>query len=641
MRNTARASMALTMLFLAMVVTAVPAPVDAAAPLPEQTAVPVAPALKSLPDSKAIEARYPGNDAVVLFDSLVINLDDAGRISKRRHRAVMLLTDNAINRYGDPRILFNTAAQELSIITARVYMRDKTIVDTRENGINQTTPFALERTPDYVDWQETVVTHVGIEKGCVAELHYIIRDKTAGPGLSGLEIFSSEDPVQVRVLEIRAPGSTPLRGAAMNGAPEAEEPGKGILRWTVRDIAGRTPFVGGAWEGDCFPVVCYGTAESWPRLLAEIAAGINAKSGGTGFFAPIVADAMRDLRTDEDKILAVHRCALDRCSSVHAPFGLFAAAPREAQKIYESGYASPLDRAVLLMAMLKAAGFEPAGVLATWGYTWPDEIPAPEIFNIVLVAVKSGDAELYLDPGAAFEHDPTFGLAARTLARLDREYPIMHLLARNAHESRSALDLVLTQGADGGIEGEGTAVLTGLFSPYYVMRGTKAEAADFMKARIGGLFGGAVLTSWNPQRLDRSGAEIAFSFTVPLVEKEPGERVYLAVPRPFEAALSGIEQVRLERSSLPDAVRVEPCVLEVSCTIQALAGWNMVALPRQSDVVTAVGSARVVVEPGGDGKTVCRKTLTLESGLVRPADYAKLRALLFAFGEDRLVLERQ
>jgi len=642
MRDIARISMTtLTVLLLAMAVGAVPARALPAAPSAEQAAAPLSRQLEGLPDFKAVEARHPGSDAVVLFDSLVVSLDGEKRIAKRRHRAVMLFTDNAINRYGDPRILFNAAAQELSVIAARVYMRDGTIVDAQKNALNQTTPFALDRTPDYVDWQETVVTHVGIEKGCVAELHCVIRDKAPSPWLSGAEIFSSEDPVELRVLEVRAGGSGELKCASLNGAPAAETPVPGVRRWTVRGIAGRTPFNGGAWEGDYLPVACYSTAADWHRLLAELAAALAGKPGTADFFAPIVKDATKDLRTDEDRILAIHRFTLDRVTTVHAPYGLLAAAPREARRVYESGYASPLDRAVLLRAMLMAAGYEPALVLATAGGAWTDEASAPEIFNSLLVAVKSGDGELYLDPGAPFEHDTVFGLAGRTLARLDRQYAIMHLPARDARESRSSLDLVLKQGADGGLAGEGTAVLTGRFSPYYLMRGTGTEAADFVKARVRGLFGDATLTSWNPQRIDRSGAEIAFTFTVKLPDAKPGERAYLAVPRPFEAGLGGIDRVRPERSSLADAVRVEPCALVVSCAIEAPAGWKIVSFPRPSEVKNGIGDARVSVEAAPGGRTLCTRALTIEKSLVLPADYENLRSLIRAFGDDRLVFERE
>jgi hypothetical protein len=615
-------------------------------------------ALPGLPNHTALEARYPGSDAVVLFDSLVVTLDNENHISKRRHRAVMLFTDNAINRYGDPRILFNAATQELSIVTARVYMRDGTIVDTQKNGINQTTPFALDHAPDYADWQETVVTHVGIEKGCVAELHYVIRDKTPSPWLSGVEIFSAEDPVQVRVLEIRGPGASNLKSASLNGAPAPVKPADGLRSWTVRDIAGRTPFDGGVWEGDYFPVVCYSTAAGWGDVLKKIGAEIRDNSRSASFFAPIVNEAMKDTRTLDDKILAVHRLALDCVSSVRAPFGLFAAPPRDAQRIYESGYATPLDRMVLLNAMLRAADFEAEPVLATAGKSWSkdleNDLAVPEMFNAALIVSNAGyaghrdvigfrplpsDDELLLDPAAPFEHDLLPSLSGRGLARLGGGPVIPHDFG--ASESWSSLDLVLKPGANGGLTGSGTAVLSGPFSPYYLMKGTGSEAEDFVRAHVHALFGGAELVSWNPQRLDRDGAAFAFVFTVKLSEKRPGERVYLAVPRPFEASLSGIDRVRPERSTMADAIMLEPCRLLVSCTIEPLKGWKIIALPGQSNTKNEIGSTDVSVTSMPDGTETCTRTLSFQREIVSPADYAKLRALLLAFGDDRLVLERE
>lgn len=599
------------------------------------------PALSGLPGYKAVQARYPESDAVVLFDSLVVSLDGENRVARRRHRAVMLFTDNAINRYGDPRILFDTATQELSVIAARVYMRDGTIVDTQKNGINQTTPFALDHAPGYADWQETVVTHVGIEKGCVAELHYVIRDKASAPWRSGVEIFCSEDPVQVRVLEIRGPGASNLKSASMNGAPAAEKTADGIWRWTVRDIAGRTPFDGGVWEGDYFPVVCYSASASWAEVLPGLAGLFAGKSNDTAYFAPIADRATKDLRSDVDKVLAIHHLALDCVSSIRAPFGLFAAAPRDARRIYESGYAGPLDRAVLLAAMLEAAGFDAVPDLVSAGKSWQDVAAAPEIFNAILVAVKVGDGELLLGPGTSYERDPAFGFAGRTLARLDGQCAIVHLPARDAADSRSSLDLVLEPGPDGGLAGSGAAVLTGLFSPYYLLKGTGSEAEDFVRARVKALFGGAELMSWNPQKLGETRTEIAFSFTVKLPDKSSGERLYLAMPRPFEAGLAGIDRVHPERSIVADAVKVEPCTLEVSCAIEPPKGWKIVALPRRSDCRNDVGSAGVSAYAAPEGRTVCAKTLVFACDSVRPADYAKLRSLIFVFGEDRIVLERE
>ena len=652
MKNINGAFMMLTLLIISIVLLAPPAQASAAVGVAANVAgaEQVAPLLSGLPSYRELEARYPQSDAVVLFDSLVVTLDDEHRISKRRHRAVMLFTDNAINRYGDPRILFNAATQELTIIAARVYMRDGTTVDTQKNGMNQTTPFALELAPDYVNWQETVVTHVGIEKGCVAELQYVIGDKTPSPWLSGVETFGAEDPTQARILEIRVPPSVSIKTIGGTGAPEPEKSSNGTWRWAVKDIPGRTPQHAGAWEGDYLPVVCYSTAKNWGEVFQTIAKGVTAASSARvnpasqrdSSFTTKVLDTIKNLSTDEDKILAIHRLALDCVSSVHAPFGCFAAPPRTAERIYSSGYASNLDRTVLLIAMLNAAGFRPEPYLISSGQLWPNDVPVPEICSIMIDASTPAGETMLLDPAAPYEHDLSFTLAGRTsFGCKNNACRAQGIERRSASENRSKLDLVLKKGANNVIEGEGRALLTGLFSPYYLMRGTGTEAENFVKARVGGLFEGAELTSWDPSAIDWDRAELAFNFAVKLPDEKAGERVYLKVPRPFEAGLSGIDRVHLDRSASLDAIRVGPCILEVSCTIEGSQGWNIISLPRRGNEQNEIGSALVTVESAPDGKMTCRKSLTIDGDLVRPGDYSKLRSLLRTFSDDRLVLEKE
>ncbi|MFA4948043.1 MAG: DUF3857 domain-containing protein [Candidatus Krumholzibacteriia bacterium] len=592
---------------------------------------------------KEMQLRYPGSDAVVLYDSLVVTLGSDNHIAKRRHRAVMLFTDNAINRFGDPRILFNAATQDLTILAARVRMRDGRIVEVRKNAVNQTTPFALDLAPDYVDWQETVITHMGIEKGCVAELHYVIADKNPSPYLSGVEVFSAEDPTEERVLVVKLPPGMTLKSASLNG--EVSPPNasvKGVWVWTVRDIPGRTPFDGGAWEGDYSPVVCYSTASDRQDLLSKLGAGLTAKSTPLPAAETSICGAVKDLATDEEKVLAVHRLAIGAVTGVHVPYALLAAPARDAARIYDSGYASPLDRAVLLAAMLRTAAFEPAFVLVSAGKAASGDVPAPELFSRIAVSVPLGDgAELLLDPAAPFEHDPSFALAGKTLAYLGPVPRLAQLPARAVSDSRSELALVLKPGKDGGFEGKGTAILKGAFSPYYLVRENENGLRDFLKKRVSGFFGGAELVSWNPRSLERNEAEIDFTFTVSPGEKKKGERLYLSVPKPMESSLSGIERVRLERSQCADAINIEPCVLEVSCMIEPAPGWKMVTAPLPANEENEIGAASVDFASRADGTHVFRKRLQLDENLVAQTRYADFRSLLRTFHEDRIVLERE
>lgn len=595
----------------------------------------------AFPDYRSVQAKYPQADAVVLYDSTIVSADGTGRVTKRFHRAAMLFTDNAINRYGDPRLLFDAKTQELRVLVARAHMRDGSTVDTQRNGVNQTTPFAFDRTPDYTDWQETVVTHVGIEKGCVAELEYAIVDREPSARLSGTMVFSAEDPVEVRVLAVQPPARSTLRHVSTNGAP-APVAADGRYTWTVRDIPGRTPVNGGAFEGDYWPMICYSTAATWQDALGALAADVAAAAAPFPEIEGPVREAVAGARTDEERVLAIARLAREAVTAIDPPYALLAAPPRRARRVYETGYATPIDHAVLLASMLRSAGFEPACALVSAGRAVGNDAAAPELFVRALVAAPAKDAgEMLLDPRAAYEHDPSYALAGKTILRLGATPFLSPLPVRNAGASASSLDLTLEPGKEGSLAGKGTIRLSGAFSPYYLVRSGDTGLEKFLKERVARLFGGAELVDWNPRVLDRGGAEIDFSFAVALPEKSAGGRAYLALPKPFESAIAGIDRPLLDRSAVFDPLRFEPCLLSVSCSIEPPKGWRVVALPRAIESRNDAGSVRVTADAAADGKRVVRRELAIERDIVGPPLYGSLGALLAAFADDRLVLEKE
>jgi hypothetical protein len=161
-----------------------------------------------------------------------------------------------------------------------------------------------------------------------------------------------------------------------------------------------------------------------------------------------------------------------------------------------------------------------------------------------------------------------------------------------------------------------------------------------VKKRVSSLFNGAELLTWNPRLVERDRTEIEFAFTVPLPDTMKSGRLYLAAPKPFESALSGIERVHIEQSDLADAIRIEPCVLDMSCTIELPEGWKLITTPLDAKDQNDIGAALVDIQPQSDGTCVFHRQLVLSRDVVDPASYGDLRSLLRVFGEDRIVVEK-
>lgn len=581
---------------------------------------------------------YPLADAIVLEESVEVVVEPDGRASRSHARRVALYTDGAIRRYADPIILFDSSRQELIVSTARVYMRDGRAVDTKKNGINQTTPFQFAAAPDYTGWQETVVTHVGIEKMCVAELVYTIKDKDpAWMPFSIVEHFGAADPVLKKTLRVKVPAGASLRHSSFNGAPEAAAQPDGTYLWEIADIPAYYRHGPAAWEGDYLPTVAAGLSESWDASAAFMDAALREAAGESGR----IADLSGKLPADDEyiRLRSLQKTAFECVRGIDPPFELITDSPRKASRIYDSGYAHHLDRAVITAAMLGEAGYGFSIILASRGRNWPPEAAAGGVIGRILFEVKIDGLEdpVLLDPASAEIGPYMQRLSSAAIIRCGGGASIERIPERDSRSNMSILELDLEPGEEGKFRGGGRAVMTGAFSPYHQVRGLGDEMKEFVESSVGGLFSGVELEDWNPGVMEEGRVEIGFTFTGTVPEAAEDGRIYLSVPDPFGSEESLAGRVQYERSESDVPLRLVPCVLETRLKLE---GFGEVRFPPEGSRSGAAGDASISVEHPEEGVDVLRRTLEFRTDFVEAADYGSLRSILLLAGEDMIIIKK-
>jgi hypothetical protein len=648
-----------------------------------------APTEKSLPDFMSyrpdrvtIESQYGDCEAIVLCDSMFVTLHTSGLTTIRRHRAVLLITDNSIRRYGDPRILFDSERQEIRVTTARVFMRDGKFVETEENGFNIVTPFSLERAPDYQDWQEMVVTHVGIEDFCVAELEYqLVERERMLPWLSGVEFFGGPDPVLHQFLSVKVPPGITLKHASFNGVCTPEKSASGALNWSMKDLEGIYARHGGVWRGDYLPTVVFSTAESWDEICEYFDTSLSAAAHKSDSLEIAVSELSEQACTVEDELLEIHDYAFELVRGIDQPFHPLYASVRSANEIYTSAYAHGLDRAVVTLALLRRNGYGAVPVFLSAGRNCPVDVPAPEIIDRVLLEIeyqggstgdvvsltdeegdyfggrgrssggeegenkrpvygsqrKGGDV-LLLDPSSDSAVVPPAVMAGRTVARCGLNETLVHFPEMNCQQNISLVNIQMEIGEER-ISGSGSAVLTGIFSPYWKIRGMDKGPQKYLERYCGGLLGGAKLEDWNVKVLESDRVEFGFDFETDLPEKSSEGRIYLSLPDPPGGGLCGSDEIELTRSEYSVPLEVVPSVQRVEWDISGLKGWELVRSTFKRSEDNAVGEAFNYLSRTDGGPLTWERQLVVKRSVILPENYGHIRALLFCFGEDRLVLE--
>lgn len=116
-------------------------------------------------------------------------------------------------------------------------------------------------------------------------------------------------------------------------------------------------------------------------------------------FKPVVADIIRNKKTDEEKIKAIYYWVQDNIRYIAFEDGVAAFKPDEAQRVYEKKYGDCKGMANLTREMLRTAGLD---ARLTWIGTrrilYEQDVPSIAIYNHMICTVILNGKKYFLDP---------------------------------------------------------------------------------------------------------------------------------------------------------------------------------------------------------------------------------------------------
>lgn len=604
-------------------------------------------------------ANLPGEDAVVLFAADTFTLHPDGRIDHRHHRRVRLQSEYAIDALGDPRVAYDSLLQEVVVHTCRAYTRDGRTVDASAHAFNRTTPDAVAGCPDAMRRQELVISHVGIERGCVIELEVEVRDRVAhAPWLEGLVFAAEEFPVLQRVITVKHPPGTALhraivgQGLAEETAPGPFDPADGeraeLCVWRGENLPAAREADDGAGGRLTRPYVVFSTCASWETLAArvrgDLATAARVDAAGEAPLAAWLAEREREATTltADDRIAAIleRTAELTRGAAV-SPFEAYRA-PRPAARTFETACGDDWDRAALALALLRAVGVEPEVALRAATPRPAREVPALAQFDRVLLTHAAGEV---LDPagGQRWARAEDWGGRPLLLAGTSP-----HWEEAEARGSQAEVAIALTLDAQGGAQGEAELSLTGRWLPYPEL----VDVDACLGAYAARLLPGAKLTGKEIRELSPARARLRLAFAADTVARDADGRLRLALsggPVDLADVLNSYNLRRPERTTaiaLPGPLTervtwkvalpkgVVPSHLPRSQSVENEAG--AFRLERERGTAASLAASRMTATAGAEDPEpiLVRWTLELPQAEILPAGYAALRQLYAAYAAE-------
>ncbi len=387
-------------------------------------------------------------DSVVLNEEVEYALADETKWTETRRMKIKVLTYAGMKKNSDIIIGYNPAWEKVEIKKAVVISKDGKIqtVDTKE--INVMDADWVGSAPRYPSSKLLALSLPGVEKGSIIE-YTIVRKKKDRPFFSiGGEFFYNDrltegrpnmgnrtfsidgvfryyDPIEKKRVILKIPAGLSLKifkaDHGMGQEKICKRKSKHIIKEKVCQVVnqakdGKTvkEFTAAMvapvkYENNLppwysFNPVLFVSSGSWRQyagqmqqvLLKAALSGLNTKDRTNALLADVEAGtpkikAIRDFVAKYIKLIDIPLSEL--------PIDYIT----PADKTLDDGYGNCADRAVLLYAMLSAAGFGPEFVLSSWVSPVKSlqrplmEYPAPQWFDNVLVRVKTDIGYIYLN----------------------------------------------------------------------------------------------------------------------------------------------------------------------------------------------------------------------------------------------------
>ena len=384
-------------------------------------------------------------DAVVLDELDEFDLKNANNWTETKHMKIKVLTYAGIKKNSDIYIDYNPIWEDIEIRKAQVTSPAGKVRTVEEKEINKMDMDWTGDAPRYPAAKRLVVSFPGVEKGSTIE-YLIVRKKKNRPFFSingdffyhdmpGKESAQIEDhtylsinglfcyyyPIVRKRVRLKVPTHLSLKIFKADNGIGLEKIWKRKYKEIIKEEPGRIVNNKRVYEFSAsrvepvkyesymppwysFNPTVFVSAGDWKQYAEDVKDVLLRAASSQPETEKITGKLVCKMHDGKQKITAIRDFAAKNIRYIDLsisdmPFDQIT----PADKTLSDGYGNAADRAILLFAMLRYAGYNPEFVLSSWVSPGKNlrrplhDYPDPKWFDNVLVRVKAGNGYIYLN----------------------------------------------------------------------------------------------------------------------------------------------------------------------------------------------------------------------------------------------------
>src|SRR5436190_6264736 len=600
-------------------------------------------------------AEYPDDDYVYLLDDGVVRFEPDGRSSRTYRQVVQILNQDGAEAWGEQSFSYSGGSEKLTINWIRVVRPSGEVVSAKPAHEQESlAPVALEA-PVYSDEKVHRVTLSGVAPGTLVDWSYTVeRVKPLVPGdyYSGWRVTNGVLTRRSRLI-VDVPMSVTPRIQEHNvhfKRRDVESRGRRVYTWATTDVQKiqGEPFA--ASPNTLSVHIDVGAPIGWAdlaRWYAKLSAGRYAL---TPALEGQLAEHVKDARSLEDSLRAVHRWVSQDFRYVSLSLGIGGYLPRLPAQVLEMRYGDCKDKATLFIALVRRMGIRANPVLLSASGGADSTLPTVQQFDHMIAAVDRPEklgGRIYLDLTSDLtpygELPPAEEGSFALVVHDDGTYEGVTLPETQPSANRAETRIVGELNADGNFAGHYTELKTGGLQ-YSLRRAyarvfSKDELSRLTQALANGVFSGASgdsLKLFDGRDLQATPSVSLAVHDAPVLSSGGGTRIFtLPTALPNFESLGLASQLerrkpRLYPIDIGEVIGPIETVSEMGLTLPA--GWQA-ELPQNLTETRQFGTYRAQSAQNGRELRVTRR-MTGARGTAPPDRIDALIGWLRAISKD-------
>lgn len=474
--------------------------------------------------------QYPQAGALILLSDEKAQITADNTMVYRLHYIVRIVNERGKERFAEAPIEYDSTDEKVVLEYARTIRPDGTVVDVGSRHIRDVSKYL--NFPLYSNARVFIISFPEITEGAVIEYKVavhrsqLINKKDFVIPLT-LQTF---EPVIDSRFELEIPASRKVNIRTINerynsfnavlSPAVARDNGRITYRWQCRNIPQIIPEPQMPPVEEINPAVLISSFDSWQALYEWWWLLAKDKVKATAAIRQKVGELTGGIVSAEARIAAIHHFCAQKIRYVAVEYGQAGYEPHHAGDIFQNKYGDCKDQAILLVTMLREAGFDawPVLIPTSESFAMDRDFPAM-LFNHCIAAVSWNGKLVFMDPTAetcSFGDLPAGDQDRTVLIIKENGYEIARTPLYPAGHNTVSQRLSLAIGPDEGIAGTRAVSSSGIYDQaqrYWLLYTLPDTVRDTITSKIQEISVGARLDAYFVDNLNDLNRPLVLRYT--------------------------------------------------------------------------------------------------------------------------------